>query len=98
MSGRDPYRDERDSLAAENARLRGELAATRGRRLSTGARVAAGALVAGVNVAAFLYLPGLFNARDDGRVYAGGAVALLVIGLDVLFATRVAFARRPEQP
>lgn len=98
MSGRDPYRDERDSLAAENARLRGELAATRGRRLSTGARVAAGALVAGVNVAAFLYLPGLLNARDDGRVYVGGAVALLVIGLDVLFATRVAFARRPEEP
>lgn len=98
MSGRDPYRDERESLVAENERLRAALARGRAAALSTGARVALGGALLALNALAFVYLPALFNARDDGRVYAGGAVALLLVAVDVLFATRVAFARRPESP
>lgn len=98
MSGRDPYRDERDSLVAENERLRHALARARGHRFSLGVRVALGVVLGALHIAAFLYLPELFNARDDGRVYAGGAVVLLLVALDVLYATRVAFPRRPEEP
>lgn len=98
MRERDPYRDERDSLAAENERLRRALAEARGRGRSRAARVLLGVALAGVNLGAFVTLPALLNARDDGRVYTGAALALLVIVLDLVFATRVAFPRPPEPP
>lgn len=98
MSEHDPYRDDRNTLVAENERLRHELARLRRRRLFFGARVALGALLVGVNVTAFVALPGLLNARDDGRVYLGAMLAFVVVVLDVLFATRVAFAHPPEEP
>jgi hypothetical protein len=98
MRERDPYRDERDSLAAENERLRRALAEARDRGRSRAMRVLLGVALAAANLGAFVTLPALLNARDDGRVYTGAALALLVIVLDLVFATRVAFPRPPEPP
>lgn len=83
-----PYRDEKDTLVADNERLRAENAALRGPRRRGPAWWLAAALVVAGNLAAFAYAPGLVNARDDAHAYAGGLALLALLVVDVAFAVR----------
>lgn len=89
--GGDPgaYRDERRSLAAENARLRAEVAGLRGARRSR--RVTA-LLVAGVlalDAAVFTAVVRWVNSPSDGDVWLGWSAAALLSLANVVFALRL---------
>ncbi|WP_437997051.1 hypothetical protein WMF26_40065 [Sorangium sp. So ce185] len=80
MSGLDPYRDGRPSLAAENERLRRELARLRRRR----AWPAAAAL--GGYVALVTALRGWLNGADPVRYWVALVALLLAFGVSVASA------------
>lgn len=88
VSELDPYRDDRPSLAAENARLRRELAKTRKRR----AWPVVAALVA--YVALLTELRDWLNGADPVRYWFALGSLLAALGVSVVLAVRLVFARR----
>jgi len=86
---RGAFRDERHSLAAENARLKAELAGLRGAQRSRRATA--------LLVVAALVLDGLVftavvrwvNAPRDADVWLGWSVAAALLAANVVFALRV---------
>ncbi len=98
MTNRDPYRDERATLAAENDRLRAEVAALRAQRLQRRARVALALCLFALHVAAITYVPNLINARDDGRVYLGALASVALLALDAWAAVRWFSQKVTDQP
>ena len=85
----DPYRDDRASLAAENERLRTELARVRSVR-STRLRwaLASIALVA-LDVGAFALIRESINSASDTRAGLGMALAAALVALHVIIALRI---------
>lgn len=85
MPHHDDYRDETASLAAENARLRAELAHLRAPRRRATAAVA----LFGSDVVAVLLLRPWFNGGSDVKFWAavGISVALTVMAIGYAVAT-----------
>jgi hypothetical protein len=98
VTNRDPYRDERATLAAENDRLRAENAALRTHRLQRWARVALALCLFALHVAAITYVPNLINARDDGRVYLGALASVALLVVDAWAAVRLFSQKVNDQP
>ena len=88
VSDLDPYRDDRPSLVAENARLRKELAKTRRRR----AWPVVAALV--VYVVLVTELQGWLNGTDPVRYWFGLGSLVAALGVSVVLALRLVFAGR----
>jgi hypothetical protein len=90
---KDPYRDDRATLHAENARLHRELAGMRRKRSH---RTRVGLALLGLVVldgVAFEFVRDMINAPRDSTAYAGmGALGLLV--LINLFVSYWLFVRR----
>lgn len=89
MTNRDPYRDERASLAEENARLRAEVDQLKGTRKRRGVVLAVGAAVLLVDLIAAQYVPAMINARDDTRVVVGALAVVLLVAAHVVIALRL---------
>ena len=83
------YRDDRPSLAAENARLRAELAGLRGARRSRAQRAAAVVAVLLLDAWVFTLVVGWVNTPRDAEVWLGWAVAALTLGMNVVAAKRL---------
>jgi len=86
---RGAFRDERHSLAAENARLKAELAGLRGAqrsRMTTAALVALALVVDGL---VFTAVVRWVNAPRDADVWLGWSAAALLLVANVVFALRV---------
>jgi hypothetical protein len=89
VTNRDPYRDERASLAEENARLRAEVDQLKGTRKRRGVVLAVGAAVLLVDLIAAQYVPAMINARDDTRVVVGALAVVLLVAAHVVIALRL---------
>jgi hypothetical protein len=89
VTNRDPYRDERASLAEENARLRAEVDQLKGTRRRRGVLFVVGAAVLTVDLVAAQYVPAMINARDDTRVALGALVVVLLVAAHIVIALRV---------
>lgn len=87
--GRSAYRDERATLAAENARLKAELAALHGARRSGLGRAALALATVAADAWVFTLVVGWVNAPSDAGVWLGWGVAVLTVGLNVAVAQRV---------
>jgi hypothetical protein len=83
------YRDDRSSLAAENARLRAELEGLRGARRSRAQRAAAVVAALLLDAWVFTLVVGWVNTPRDAEVWLGWAVAALTVGMNVVVAKRV---------
>lgn len=83
------YRDDRPGLAAENARLRAELAGLRGARRSRAQRAAAAVAVLLLDAWVFTLVVGWVNTPRDAEVWLGWAVAALTVGMNVVAAKRL---------
>ena len=89
MTNRDPNRDERASLAEENARLRAEVDQLKGARRRRGVTFAVGAAVLAVDLVAAQYVPAMINARDDTRVALGALAVVLLVAAHIGIALRL---------
>lgn len=87
------YRDERATLAAENARLKAELAGLRGARWSRWRRGLAGAALVALDGWVFTLVVGWVNAPRDATVWLGWAAAAVMVGTNVAVAQRVLRSR-----
>lgn len=87
-TGGDPgaYRDERHSLAAENARLRAELAGLHGARRTRVATAGLVALALAVDAAVFTLIVRWVNAPRDADVWLGWGAAAVLLAANVVFA------------
>jgi len=91
--GRSAYRDERATLAAENARLTAELAALHGARRSRLGRAALALATVAADAWVFTLVVGWVNAPSDAGVWLGLGVAALTVGMNVAVAQRVLRSR-----
>ena len=87
------YRDERATLAAENARLQAEVAGLRGARRTRVQRALTLLTMAAVDAWVFTLIVGWVNAPRDADVWLGWAVAALTVGMNVVVAQRLLRAR-----
>ena len=87
------YRDERHSLAAENARLKAELEGMRGARRSKLQLALAALMLLGLDAGVFSLVVRWVNSPRDGDVWLGWAAAALAVALNVVVAQRVLRAR-----
>lgn len=87
------YRDERSSLAAENARLKAEVTSLRGARRSRLQRVALTATVLVADAWVFTLVVPRVNAPRDADVWLGWALAALMIVTNIVVAQRVLRSR-----
>lgn len=83
------YRDERATLAAENARLRAELAGLRGARRSRAARVGTAVALVALDAWVFTLVVAWVNAPRDASVWTGWVVAALMVLANILAAQRL---------
>lgn len=91
--GPNAYRDERATLAAENARLKAELAALQGARRSRLGRASLAVATVAADAWVFTLIVGWVNAPSDAGVWLGWGVAVLTVGLNVAVAQRVLRSR-----
>lgn len=91
--GPNAYRDERATLAAENARLKAELAALHGARRSRLGRAALALATVAADAWVFTLVVGWVNAPSDAEVWLGWGVAVLTVGMNVAVAQRVLRSR-----
>lgn len=87
-----PYRDERESLRAENARLRDEVVRLKRARALRAARAGAVVALVALDAAAFESVRGLLNAASDARFAAGAALVVALVAAHVAVAVWL-FAR-----
>lgn len=85
----DPYRDDRASLAAENERLRTELARVRSVRVTRLRWTAATVALVALDVGAFAFIREGINSASDLRSGLGMALAAALVALHVIIALRV---------
>jgi hypothetical protein len=87
------YRDDRLSLAAENARLRSEVERLHGVRRARWQRALVALALLAVDAWVFTLVVGWINAPRDGAVWLGLGVATVTVGLNVVVAQRVLRSR-----
>jgi hypothetical protein len=83
------YRDDRLSLAAENAKLRSEVERLHGVRRSRRQRALVALALLGADAWVFTLVVGWINAPSDGAVWLGLGVAAVTIGVNVAVGLRV---------
>lgn len=87
------YRDDRRSLAAENARLRSEVEALRGARRARWQRALVALALLGLDAWVFTLVVGCINAPSDGAVWLGLGAGALTVAVNVAVVLR---ALRPR--
>jgi hypothetical protein len=85
MTPRDPYRDERASLVAENERLRAELSTARSSTRSKRLLVVMGGVLTALHVVGLSRALDLLNTTRDGAFATGAAIVVALLVLDVTF-------------
>ena len=84
-----PFRDDRESLAAENARLRQEVVGLRSQKARRFVRIAGVVVMLAADAYAFEFVRTMINARSDGQVAAGFAVMLVAVVANIFVALRL---------